>query len=150
MPHTYLLDTRVWRAQDPEHGPQPGDLGLPLPVTGFTEVQWRRPPLGEGRLAPSHLLGTHGAPHGAPHPSSPPHEAVTVLNPTFQMERQRLARDLSQATWQWMKDSDSGHSGPQRVTGTLELRHTQHERQDSRKWASQACFLLVRQGGCLK
>lgn len=58
MPHTYLLDTRVWRAQDPEHGPQPGDLGLPLPVTGFTEVQGRRPPLGEGRLAPSHLLGT--------------------------------------------------------------------------------------------
>lgn len=89
-------------------------------------------------------------PHGAPHPSSPPHGAVTVLNPTFQMERQRLARELSQATWQWMKDSDSGHSGPQRVTGTLELRHTQHELQDTREWAPQACFLLIRQGGCLK
>lgn len=138
------------RPRDPEDGPQPEDLGLLLPVTGFTEVQGRRPTLGEGRLAPSHLLAPSVVPHGAPHPFSPPHEAVTVLNPTFQMEGQRLARDLSQATWQWMKDSDSGHSGPQRVTGTLDLRHKQHERQDSREWPSQACFLLIRQGGCLK
>lgn len=139
--------------RDPEHGPQPEDLGLLLPVSGFTEVQGRRPPLGEGRLA-GWLRPISWAPsvvpHGAPHPSSPPHGAVTVLNPTFQMERQRLARELSQATWQWMKDSDSGHSGPQRVTGTLELRHTQHELQDTREWAPQACFLLIRQGGCLK
>lgn len=49
-----------------------------------------------------------------PHLSSPPHEAVTVLNPIFQMERQRPGRDLSQVTWQWMKDSDSGHSELQR------------------------------------
>lgn len=129
VPHTYLLDTPVWRAQGPRAWAAGRGLGP------ATTSDWLHRGAGEEAYTGGGQAGSIPSPgHPAwhpmvhlsqtPHPSSPPHEAVTVLNPTFQMERQRLGRDLSQASWQWMKDCDSGHSGPQRVTGTLELRHS--------------------------
>lgn len=150
MPHTYLLDTRVWKAQGPRAWAAARGLGPAATSDWLHRGAGEEASTGGGQAGSVPSPG-HPAWYPMVHtPFLPTHEAVTVLNPTFQMERQRLGRDLSQATWQWMKDSDSGHFGPQRVTGTLELRHTQHERQDSREWAPQACFLLIRQGGCLK
>lgn len=107
--HTYLLDTPLWRAQGSRTWASARGLGP------ATTSDWRQGGAGAGTHTGGGQAGSvPPAWHSMVHLSSPPHAAVTVLSPTFQMERQRPGRDLSQVTWQWMKDSDSGHSGLQR------------------------------------
>lgn len=70
--HTYMLDIPEWRAQGSRAWPQPEDLGLPLPATGFRVVQGQKPTLGEGRLAPSISWAPRVAPHGVPFSNATP------------------------------------------------------------------------------
>lgn len=116
VPRTYLLDIPLWRAQGPR------GLGPASTRTGVREAQGQEPALGKGGQAG--FVPSPGHPRQHPMVTFPKHHILPTHFPSqrgsqshfSEKKRQRLGRDLSQVTWQWTKDSDSGHSGPQRAT----------------------------------
>lgn len=134
-------------------------LGIALPgcLWGCDRAGWGAqgqaasllPTLGEGG-PPSPVPSLEcPAQHPMENPSPPRHNVVIVLDPTLQMERQRLGRDRSQVTCQWMKASDPGRSGccgPHRATVGLPGTEAQHEHEDTREGAPKACFLPQQAG----